>query len=170
MDRPLVQIYITTTAPVNEVFLFDLCSLLMFVRNAVSADEVTILLGIFALLENGNGKMDRSNFRLMLQKSFNMTDDMLMDGVLRVMKTKNEGLLSEEEFMSGMSIFLRGSLEEKIKFCFEVYDLWDTKFISRENMFLLLKQTIAKPQNEEDRDESIKDLIDLVLKKVDVAP
>lgn len=51
--------------------------------------------------------------------------------------------------------------------CFVIYDINGDAYISRDEMFMLLKQTMVKPQSEEDRDEGIKDLVDLVLKKMD---
>ena len=51
--------------------------------------------------------------------------------------------------------------------CFDIYDLNNDGYIVREEMFLLLKQTMVKSVAEEDRDEGIKDLVDLVLKKMD---
>ena len=51
--------------------------------------------------------------------------------------------------------------------CFQIYDLNGDGYIVREEMFVLLRQTIVKPQTEEDRDEGVKDLVDLILKKMD---
>ncbi len=58
--------------------------------------------------------------------------------------------------MLGMSVILRGTLDEQIKCwsycfdcqltqdCFDVYDLNSDGYILREEMFVLLKQTIVK--------------------------
>lgn len=114
-----------------------------------------------------NPKMDRGRFRDLLQLKFDMTDDILMDRVFRVFDKDSDGIINMEEWVKGMSTFLRGSLEEKIKFTFNVYDINSDGFISREEMFQMLKHCIKKPNNEEDPDEGVKELVDNVLKKMD---
>ncbi|XP_035401304.1 calaxin isoform X2 [Cygnus atratus] len=51
--------------------------------------------------------------------------------------------------------------------CFEVYDLNGDGYISREEMFQMLKNSLLKQPSEEDPDEGIKDLVDIALKKMD---
>ncbi|XP_027604892.1 EF-hand calcium-binding domain-containing protein 1 isoform X1 [Pipra filicauda] len=51
--------------------------------------------------------------------------------------------------------------------CFAVYDLNGDGYISREEMFQMLKDTLIKQPADEDPDEAIKDLIEIVLKKMD---
>lgn len=50
--------------------------------------------------------------------------------------------------------------------CFEVYDLNSDGFISREEMFHMLKNSLLKQPTEEDPDEGIKDLVEITLKKM----
>ena len=47
-----------------------------------------------------------------------------------------------------------------------MYDLNDDGFITKEEIFNLLKSCMAKPQTEEDPDEGIKDLVDIAIKKL----
>lgn len=49
--------------------------------------------------------------------------------------------------------------------CFRVYDLNDDKYISKEEIFHMLKHTINQP-NEEDPDEGIKDMVEITMKKM----
>ncbi|XP_057288713.1 calaxin isoform X2 [Pezoporus wallicus] len=51
--------------------------------------------------------------------------------------------------------------------CFEVYDLNGDGYISREEMFQMLKNCLLKQPSEEDPDEGIKDLVDIAMKKMD---
>lgn len=66
-----------------------------------------------------------------------------------------------------MSIFLRGSLKQKIKYCFMVYDTAGKKVIRREQMIGLMKK-FAYKHHEEDVDEAINDLVDIIIKKMDL--
>ena len=50
--------------------------------------------------------------------------------------------------------------------CFQVYDLNTDGFISREEMFHLLKSCLIKQPSEEDPEEGTKELIELTLKKM----
>ncbi|XP_069033221.1 calaxin isoform X2 [Embiotoca jacksoni] len=111
--------------------------------------------------------MDRGKFRSILYNIFGMTDDMIMDGVFRTFDTASDGFVSLKEWIEGLSVFLRGTLDEKIKYCFHVYDLNGDKYISREEMFHMLKNSLVRQPTEEDPDEGIKDLVEIILKKMD---
>ncbi|XP_053117756.1 calaxin isoform X2 [Hemicordylus capensis] len=111
--------------------------------------------------------LDRNSFRNILHVTFGMTDDMLMDRVFRAFDKDNDSCVSITEWVEGLSIFLRGTLEEKIKYCFDVYDLNSDGYISREEMFHMLKNSLLKQPSEEDPDEGIKDLVEITLKKMD---
>ncbi|XP_054847924.1 calaxin isoform X3 [Eublepharis macularius] len=51
--------------------------------------------------------------------------------------------------------------------CFDVYDLNSDGYVSREEMFHMLKNSLLKQPSEEDPDEGIKDLVEITLKKMD---
>ena len=50
--------------------------------------------------------------------------------------------------------------------CFGIYDLNDDGYISREEMFQMLKNTMVKQPSEEDPDEGIKDLVETMIKRM----
>lgn len=50
--------------------------------------------------------------------------------------------------------------------CFHVYDLNGDNYISREEMFHMLKNSLIRQPTEEDPDEGIKDLVEITLKKM----
>ena len=56
-------------------------------------------------------------------------------------------------------------------YCFNVYDLNDDGFISREEMLTMLGSCLTKIKNsvmeEEGEEEGVKDLIDMTIKKMD---
>ncbi|XP_051948696.1 calaxin-like isoform X2 [Xyrauchen texanus] len=114
----------------------------------------------------GHG-LDRVQFRNILHNTFGMTDDMMMDRVFRAFDKDNDSYVSVKEWVEGLSIFLRGTLEEKIKYCFDIYDLNGDGYISREEMFHMLKDSLIRQPTEEDPDEGIKDLVEIALKKMD---
>ncbi|XP_035174623.1 EF-hand calcium-binding domain-containing protein 1 [Oxyura jamaicensis] len=135
--------------------------------------EVECLIKLFDMLVTASSDrfgavgFDRNMFRDTLHSTFGMTDDMVMDRVFRTFDRDNDSCISVEEWVEGLSVFLRGTLEERIKYCFEVYDLNGDGYISREEMFQMLKNSLLKQPSEEDPDEGIKDLVDIALKKMD---
>eukprot|EP01135_Chromosphaera_perkinsii_P004970 Nk52_evm14s307 gene=Nk52_evmTU14s307 len=133
--------------------------------------ELDIMLYRFkeSLAHPTHEKIDRAKFRDILYNSFEVYDSLLMDRVFRFCDKDNDNTLSFTEWVEGLAIILRGSKEEKLKFCFNVYDLNGDGYISKEEMFQMLQQQgcLVKHSNEEDPDEAIKDLVDIVLKKMD---
>ena len=112
--------------------------------------------------------LDRSKFRDVLHNTFDMTDDMLMDRVFRVFDKDNDGFINMEEWVTGLSVFLRGTLQERINYCFAVYDFNGDQSLARDEVYHLLKNCVMKNPQEEDPEEGVRDLIDLVMKKLDV--
>ncbi|XP_046846250.1 EF-hand calcium-binding domain-containing protein 1-like isoform X1 [Xenia sp. Carnegie-2017] len=129
--------------------------------------EVENLLMIFRERANQKEKLDRTKFRDILHNTFGMTDDFLMDGVFRAFDKDNDSNINMEEWILGLSVFLRGTMEEKMHYCFEVYDLNSDGYISREEIFQMLKSSLIKQPTEEDPDEGVKELVEIVLKLVD---
>ncbi|XP_068729141.1 calaxin-like isoform X1 [Montipora capricornis] len=130
-------------------------------------NEVENLLALFEANAK-NEKMDRSKFRDILYKQFELTEDILMDRVFKVFDEDNDGNLNMKEWVCGMSKFLRGTFKEQIDFCFKVYDLNGNGYITREAVQHMLKDCMVKSPTEEDADENVKDLVDQVFKKMDV--
>nr|XP_035969208.1 peroxisome biogenesis factor 1 isoform X3 [Halichoerus grypus] len=96
-----------------------------------------------------------------------MTDDMLMNRVFFAFDKDNDNCINAKEWVKGLSVFLRGTFEEKLKFCFEVYYLNGDGYISREEIFDMLKNSLCQQSSEEETDEGIKELVDITLKKMD---
>eukprot|EP00116_Pleurobrachia_bachei_P007100 sb/3467362/ len=91
----------------------------------------------------------------------------ISDPVFRAFDKDMDSFLSQEEWVLGLSVFLKGTLEERVAYCFDVYDMNSDGYISREEMFQMLKNSMVKQTTEEDPDEGIKDIVELVLKKMD---
>ncbi|PNF20379.1 EF-hand calcium-binding domain-containing protein 1 [Cryptotermes secundus] len=112
--------------------------------------------------------LDRAVFRELLHNAFDLvTEDVLMDRIFCAFDRTCCGSVRLEDWMSGLSVFLRGTLEERTAFCFLVYDLNNDGFITRDEMFSLLKNCLMKQPGDEDPDEGVKDLVELVLRKLD---
>lgn len=114
--------------------------------------------------------IDRNIFRELLHNTFDVSaDDSLMERIFISWDKGNEILpLRLENWISGISVFLRGTLHEKAGFCFRIYDLNADGFITKDEMFTLMKNCLIKQPQDEDPEESVKDLMEIVLKKFDI--
>ncbi|KAK2151267.1 hypothetical protein LSH36_369g03043 [Paralvinella palmiformis] len=111
--------------------------------------------------------MDRTVFRDII-RMFDITDDIMMDRVFKAFDTDNDSFISMEEWIKGMSVFLRGTLPEKTKFCFYIYDMGGDGYIGRDDMFHLLKNCIVKSITDEDQEEPVRELVEYCLKLLDI--
>merc|ERR1739848_518793 len=57
---------------------------------------------------------------------------------------------------------------DKSNYTFTVYDMNGDSYISRDEMFQMLKTCQVRQSNEEDPDEGIKDLVEIALRKMDL--
>merc|ERR1740128_80828 len=112
-------------------------------------------------------KMDRNQFREFLHDRFDMTDDILMDRIFKYFDNVNDGTITREEWIIGLNVFLKGTEDEQINYCFTIYDLNGDGWISREEMLTMLKTCLVRQGLEEDGDEGVKDLIEMTMKKMD---
>ncbi|KAL0124697.1 hypothetical protein PUN28_006505 [Cardiocondyla obscurior] len=114
-------------------------------------------------------KIDRAIFRELLHNTFHViTEDILVERLFCCWDREIEGAIRLEPWIMGLDVFLRGSLRDKIAFCFHVYDLNNDGYITKDEIFQLLKNCLMKQPGEEDPDEGVKDLSELALKKLDV--
>lgn len=84
--------------------------------------------------------IDRTIFRELLHNTFKViTEDMLVERIFCCWDRENEGIIRLEPWIMGLDLYLRGSLREKIEFCFKVYDLNNDGFITKDEIFQLFK-------------------------------
>jgi Ca2+-binding EF-hand superfamily protein len=79
-------------------------------------------------------------FRELLHNAFDLvTEDTLMDRIFCVFDRTGCGSVRLEDWLCSLSVFLRGTMQERTTFCFHVYDLNGDGYITRDEMFSLLK-------------------------------
>merc|ERR1711916_192823 len=61
-----------------------------------------------------------------------------IDRVWQAFDTSHDDQVNFKEFVIGISAFTKGSVEEKIRLAFEIYDIDDTGGISQEEMVQVL--------------------------------
>ncbi|XP_061678255.1 calaxin-like isoform X1 [Syngnathoides biaculeatus] len=138
---------------------------------------------------SGKSSLDERKFRSILSNEFGLTNNTIMERgraaydpreqpptsgrpsaffspVFRTFDKDNDSFVSAKEWVEGLCVFLRGTLDEKIKFCFHVYDLTGDEYISREEMLLMVRNCL-RLHGEEDPYDGIKDLVEITLKRMD---
>jgi len=135
-------------------------------KTKFSREEIHGLLHIMGKL--CADRIDKYSFREFLHKTFHMTEDILMDGIFKNFDKDSDGYVSEEEWVEGLSVVLTGTWEEKLNFCFRVYDLAGEGYITRENMFNMLSNSLLHHLSEEDPEEGVREIVDYTLKKLDL--
>lgn len=92
-----------------------------------------------------------------------------MERIFCAWEKGHEGLpLRLEGWLTGLSVFLRGTQHEKISYCFRVYDLNMDGYLTRDEMFTLLRNCLIKQPQDEDPDEGVRDLVEIALRKFDI--
>ncbi|CAB3241141.1 unnamed protein product [Arctia plantaginis] len=116
--------------------------------------------------------IDQSTFRDVMHNTFDLvTEEAILERMWITWErgaAGGEGSLRFESWVRGLSVLLRGNMEERRMYCFKVYDLNNDGFITRDEMFSLLRNALLKQPGDEDPDEGVRDLVELVLRKLDV--
>ena len=75
-----------------------------------SVSEIENLLNLYRKLSVGIDidKLDRTRFREFLHNAFDMTDDILLDRIFKFFDDDNDGFISREEWILGLSVFMKG--------------------------------------------------------------
>lgn len=134
-------------------------------------DELNAIAVIYYKLQRDAGcdlkrELPSTAFDMVLHKSFGMADDFLIQQIFYALD-RITSTVPLRKWIYAMSLFLRGTLDEQIKYCYDVYDLHKKGEIRREQMIFLMRKFVYK-HHEEDVDEAIKDLVDIMLKKMDL--
>ncbi|KAG5329568.1 EFCB1 protein, partial [Acromyrmex charruanus] len=133
--------------------------------------EVEALAIIHRKITQTLGPMTRFVFRDVLHSALDFTENIrhiYIDRIFSAFDKKNVLQLHLEQWIEGLSTILRGNLNEKIHFAFNIYDFMHTNKLKKEQIFPTMRGFLIKLQTDEDPDEAVKDLVDLLLKKLDV--
>lgn len=150
----------------NSKLLKDLTKELHF-----SAIEVDALAVIYFKFLNENDikrtQMDRLQFRKIFHSVFQINDDFIIDRSFFYLDKGTSAHVTLETWIRTMSLFLRGTLEEKMKYCYAVYDLNNDGKVKRNEVILLLGKCFVM-EYEEDVELAVKDLADIMVRKMDI--
>lgn len=136
-----------------------------------SANEVDALAVIYFRFLNENDikrtHMDRIQCRAIFHTLFQIADDFLIDRAFVYLDKGVSPYLTLESWIRMISLFLRGTLDEKIKYCYHVYDINGDGKIKRNEVIKLLEKCFIY-EFEDDVALAAKDLADTLVRKMDL--
>ncbi|KAF5297489.1 hypothetical protein FQA39_LY12083 [Lamprigera yunnana] len=128
-----------------------------------------ILLIYYKIQKRGIEKapgITKVQLREVLHTAFDMTDVELTNDVVMSMVRGPSPYVPMNKFARIIALLLKGTLEEKINHCFEVYDVMLKGLIGKDIVVRFLGNSIIGI--EEDSDDAVKDLVDTIMKKIDL--
>lgn len=136
--------------------------------NYVELETLALIYFKFAGEDNSNNTyLNKQQFRLVFHTCFYIDDDLLIDRAMVYLDKGSNQYVTIETWVKTMSLFLRGTLEEKVAYCFNVYDLNGDRVIRRNEIIKLLDKCFVK-EYDEDADLAVKDLADIMIRKMDL--
>ncbi|XP_014211524.1 EF-hand calcium-binding domain-containing protein 1-like [Copidosoma floridanum] len=134
--------------------------------------EVKALSLIHRKIEKVRGPLNRSVFRDIFHGGLDFTENkrhLLIDRIFSQFDQRNTLLrIPTDDWVSGWSTVLRDPTAQKAKFAYKVYDLMKSNKLSKEQIFPMMRGCLIKLQPEEDPDDVEKDMIELLVKAVDI--
>jgi len=81
---------------------------------------------------NGLGKLEKCGLK-------NLDDSPFVERLFTLLDTNGDGTVDLQEFVTGLSMLCKGSVEEKLALSFKAYDLDGNGFISKDELALMFK-------------------------------
>ncbi|XP_065086781.1 calaxin-like [Ochlerotatus camptorhynchus] len=117
--------------------------------------------------EDNQGKVSRHQLDVVFDSVFGISDSETVGRICAALDNGVTAFISMESWAKMLSLFLRGTFDEKIEHCFRAYDIGGEGMIRREHMMILLRNCFIRHQ-EEEVEEFVKDLVDILIRRMDV--
>jgi len=83
-------------------------------------------------------KLTKDNFDKFIRAKFGK-DSLFMDNIFKVFDTSKDGVVDFREFCIGLSVYAKGTLEERLAFCFSLFDINQDGFVQPNELLLILQ-------------------------------
>ncbi|XP_055585612.1 calaxin-like [Uranotaenia lowii] len=112
-------------------------------------------------------QVSRHQLTIVFDTVFGLKDNIMLGRIFAALDKGVTSCITMETWAITLSLFLRGTFEEKIKYCFRVYDIAGERVIRRDHMMILLRSAFIKHQ-EEEVEEAVKDMVDIIIHRMDI--
>lgn len=106
-------------------------------KTRFSTKEIESLLLLFNKFTEGRIVMLKQEFAEVLSHTLDLTDEYMLDKIVTQIlnTTKTKRFIPMNTWVETFSLYLRGTLEEKMKYCFGVYDVSKTGMLRKDTIF-----------------------------------
>ena len=126
-----------------------------------SVSEIMNLLGYYRKHAERIDAMEKPEFIGVINANFNFDTKILLERIFEVFDKDKDGVITREEWVVGMNVFLLGNEKEQTRYCFTVYDLSGKGVIAKDEMVTLLQNCLNLTGQEEEGEEGIKVMLSL---------
>ncbi|XP_035899530.1 EF-hand calcium-binding domain-containing protein 1-like [Anopheles stephensi] len=129
-----------------------------------------VLLVYYKILKNdpdasAGGQISRQQLTTVFDTAFGIADTAVIRRIYAALDGGNSSHVSMETWARMVSLYVRGTLEEKIQYCYRVYDIQREGMIRRDFLMVLLRGCVRQ---EEGVEEAVKDLVDMLMTRLDL--
>ncbi|XP_059158577.1 calaxin-like [Physella acuta] len=103
-----------------------------------------------------------------MSRHFKLYNNFMLNLMYNSLKHPKSPYMTVDEYARCIFTFLSDNIDHKIDLVFDVYDVNRDGYISITEMFMLLKPVVGSLDMDENRDESTKELVDVVVKIYDI--
>ena len=126
--------------------------------------EVEGLLRIFdRIVVKYHSPINRTVFNDILFNFFDFTNEAMMERIFRALTHSSNSILSQDDWVYALNIFLRGSFLQVTNFAFTVYDHHRHGYLTKEDVQFFLRDVLTAKLSEEDAEELKSDMVDMVV-------
>ncbi|XP_034253536.1 EF-hand calcium-binding domain-containing protein 1-like [Thrips palmi] len=129
-------------------------------------EELESLCFVFHKLTRGSrGRMSRKDFIEIMHSALDMTNTGNADYSYKNFDPNNNSFIGMEDWVRGMSVVLRGTLEEKVTHCFETYDRYAEKCLKRKNLIWMVTEN-WKATPDADSQGLVEELLETIVSSI----
>ncbi|XP_058056082.1 calaxin-like [Anopheles bellator] len=129
-----------------------------------------VLLIYYKMLKNdpdaAGGQISRQQLTTVFDTVFGITEPAVLRRIYAALGDGGTGAhVAMETWAQLVSLYLCGSLEERIRYCYRVYDAQRDGHIRRDYLMVLLRDCVRQEGGAE---EAVRDLVDIIITRLDV--
>ncbi|KAH9488341.1 hypothetical protein Btru_063746 [Bulinus truncatus] len=124
------------------------------------------------MTKNKSNEVDYLIFMAQMSRQFDINSSVMIQSMYETLKKSKAQYMTVEEYARCICLFLGDDIDAKVEYVFRVYDLNHDGGVEWHELYTLLRPCIVHTEvtedNDNDTEESLRELIDMVLKVTDL--